>query len=146
MTPKQLADATLASIQAGDFSKTPDRIRRAYTPQVELKRTDRLEVLIVPQKIETERNDETAWDRSTSIDVGILYKFNYKANAEIPISQVDPFADYADEIAEHFADDDFAIADGVDVIGVDRTLYFANHLTDWRQFTSIITVTFREVT
>lgn len=143
MTPKQLAETVKTQLLAAEFSLTPESIQRVYSPEMQLGVAATLQLVVVPAENNLERNDETAFQRTTSIDVGVLYKFNVRDRAKIPNETIDPLMEFATELADWFCADEYEAPADMVVERVDHIFLFdPNHLRKWRQFTSVIRVSF----
>ncbi len=134
----EVAQAVTDALNAGDFSQV-FTAERAYRPQYELSAMRTLRVSVVPHGVETRALDRTRAVTDIRIDVGVQKKLESEAPAE-----VDPLMELVAEIAGHFRQRRLAgLPRAVWIATENAPLYAPEHLQELRQFTSVVTFTFR---
>jgi hypothetical protein len=136
----QVADAVVAALNTASFS-LPIEAERSYVPQFELSEMGELHVTVVPKAVEiaAAARDMAAYDYK--IDVAVQKRFQEGDAAEL-----DPLLHLVEEIAEHFR---FKRLEGYPTAAWVKTehpaIYAPEHMESLRQFTSVVTFTFRVV-
>jgi hypothetical protein len=98
-----------------------------------------LHVTVVPRGITLTGLTRGASHQECQIDVAVQKKFDRGDNAEL-----DPLMTLVERIVAHFDGRRLAMAGGAVCVKVEnRPVYAAEHFERLRQFTSIITLTFR---
>jgi hypothetical protein len=136
-----IADAVAASLNAapGGFSM-PFTAQRAYQPTLTLEDLQDLRVSVVPRSVTIAASSRAQSQYDFAIDVGVQKKLA-AADDEV---ELDDLLKLAEEIGDHlrFARlDDFPEAAWVSI--AQEPVVAAEHLDQHRQFTSILTVTYR---
>lgn len=151
MNPSQIAEAVKDQLVAETLSIEPKTVLRSYTPTLQLSDIAQLHLVVVQRSHLRERLDETAWNRETTIDVAVLYKFPTGSTRDIPASDIDAIDAVADEIMEFFANEDefgnapYEPPGQLEVVEVKRDMLFVpEYLIENRQYASVVSVTFRE--
>jgi len=135
-----IADAIVAELAGGSWSQsfTPER---TYLPTFELA-DSALHVTAVPRGTDEKQaaRDRVQYDHK--IDVAIQQKLAAVSNAA-----VDALLDLAQEIREYLGPtQQLADYPSASWVGASNAqLYSPDHLRDWRQFTTVITLTYRIV-
>lgn len=136
----QIADAVVAALNADTFSQEFDA-KRYYQPLFELKDLKVLKVSVVPRglSIVQAARDKTAQDYQ--IDVAVQKKFSKGDNPEL-----DPLMDLVEEIADFFRFKRLPeFPEAVWVKTENAPVYSPEHMDQFRQFTSVVTFSFRVV-
>jgi hypothetical protein len=132
------ADAVVAALNAATFSQ-PVTAERSYLPQFELSEMDELHVTVVPKAVEIVAVARDMAAHDYKIDVAVQKRFQNGDAAEL-----DPLLHLVEEVAEHFR---FKRLDGhpaaVWVKTEHPAIYAPEHMENFRQFTSVVTLTFR---
>ncbi len=134
----EIADAVVASLNAGSFALEFEAERK-YQPVFELQDMQTLHVSVVPKSlaITTAARDSGFFD--VAIDVGVQKKVNADESAEL-----DALMNLVEQIADHLRMKRLDDAPNAAWLGVANEPVFApEHLEQWRQFTSVLTVTYR---
>lgn len=134
----EIADAIVASLNAGTFSQAFEAERK-YQPAFELPDMQTLHVSVVPRSvaITTATRDSSYFD--CSIDVGV----QKKVNPDEPV-ELDELMNLVEEIADHLRMKRLDGAPSAAWLSIANEPVFApEHLEQWRQFTSVLTVTYR---
>ncbi len=133
-----IADAVVASLNAGSFALEFEAERK-YQPAFELQDMQTLHVSVVPKSlaITTAARDSGFFD--VAIDIGVQKKVNADESAEL-----DALMNLVEQIADHLRMKRLDDAPNAAWLGVANEPVFApEHLEQWRQFTSVLTVTYR---
>ena len=134
----EIADAVKDDLNAGSFS-LPFAAERLYLPLFELPEMQVLHVSIVPKGITQTAANRTQIQHDCQVDVAVQQKVAGEAPAE-----VDPLTDLVEELIEHFR---FHRLPAFPTAAWLRTenapIYDPEHMHRLRQFTSVITLTYR---
>ena len=135
-----IADAVVQELNSGSWS-LPLSAERHYRPVFDLKDMQTLHVTVVPKGTQVERADRSRSQFDYQVDVGVQRKFEKGDAAEL-----DPLVGLVEEIADHFrAQRLAAYPDAVCVKSEHAPVYAPEHMDELRQFTSVLTLTFRAV-
>jgi hypothetical protein len=135
-----IADALVAELNAGSFSQ-PLAAARHYAPAFDLKEMTELHVSVVPKGIVIAGSDRSRNTHDVQIDLGVQKKFTTGDAAEI-----DPLMTLVEEIADFFRLRPLASFPNAHWIKTEnKPIYSQEHWDEQRQFTSILTFTFRVV-
>lgn len=132
----QLADALVADLNAHSFSPAFQAVR-GYLPTFELPDMGTLRVTVVPKQDDGKLDTRSSSAHEFAIDIGIQIKPTAIANADL-----DPLMYLVQEIADYFL---FGKRPGgTTLINPQvRILYLQEHLHKFRQFTAVLTLTFK---
>lgn len=130
--PIQQADAVLARIRS-EFP-TLDA-KRVYVPNLQLKDMKKTQILVVPKELHVERLSRGHNTTVILIDVAVLKKFDSGDNAEL-----DPLCDLVESIMKAF--DGQMIGDMLCTKVKNQPIYDQEYFERYRQFTSLLTMTF----
>jgi len=133
-----IADAVVASLNAGSFALEFEAERK-YQPVFELHDMQTLRVSVVPKSlaITTAARDSGFFD--CAIDIGVQKKVNADDSAEL-----DALMNLVEQIADHLRMKRLDDSPNAAWLGIANEPVFApEHLEQWRQFTSVLTVTYR---
>ena len=131
-----LADAIVTDLNDHAFSQ-PFTAARGYLPTFELPELGDLKVTVVPKEDEGKLDTRSSSLHDYSIDIGIQ-----KKPPTIDNGALDPLMLLTQEVADFFL---FGMRpSGATLFSNDiRILYLQDHLHKLRQFTSVITLSFR---
>jgi len=133
-----VADAVVAEINAAALSM-PVTAERAYQPVFDLAEMRNLHVTVVPRGLERELGSRAGTPREVKVDVAVQKKLQAADAAEI-----DPLVGLVEEIAELFKLKRLpAYHQAVWTRTENVPIYSQEHLAELRQFTSVLTFTFR---
>ena len=133
-----VADSIVAEINAHSF-KLPLTAQRHYVPSFELKDMNELRVSVVPKGVVVTKSDRNHNQYDVLVDVAVQKKFSSGSSAEI-----DPLLDLVEEIADFFRLRRLASYPAAHWIRTEHSpLYSQEHWDELRQFTSVLTFTFR---
>ena len=132
-----VADAVVAELNGQSFS-LPFTAQRHYQPRYELADLKTLHVTVIPNGITTAILGRSGTQRDVAIDIAVQQKLTKETNANL-----DPLLGLAEEIADslqakRLTSFQQAIWKQTDF----RAIYAAEHLHQYRQFTSVMTITF----
>jgi hypothetical protein len=131
-----LADAIVEQLNAHTFSQ-PFTAARGYLPTFDLPEMKVLRVTVVPKEDEGRLDTRSSSVHDFSIDIGIQKKPESIENANL-----DPLMLLTQEIADFFLFRKHP-ANATLIAPQVRILYLQEHLLKLRQFTSVVTLTFR---
>jgi len=135
-----LADAVVAELNAATFSQ-PVTAERHYLPQFDLPEMKTLHVTVVPKGVVLSTSDRARGQGDYSIDIAVQKKFETDENTEL-----DPLVALVEEIADHFRARRLASYPNAAWLKTEQTvLYAPEHIHELRQFTSVLTLTYRVV-
>lgn len=135
-----IADSIVAELNAATLS-LPVTAERHYVPSFPLKDMKELHVSVVPKGISISKSDRTRNTHDVQVDVAIQKKFDQGDAVEI-----DPLMDLVEEIADFFRLrrlDSYPAAHWIRTEHV--PIYSQEHWDEMRQFTSVLTFTYRIV-
>lgn len=134
----QIADAVVAALNAASFSQ-PVAAQRSYLPQFELPEMEDLHVTVVPKTVEITGAARGTGAYDYKIDVAVQKRFQ---NGDAP--ELDPLLRLVEEIADHFRFKRLEDYPGAAWVQTEHAaLYAPEHMENLRQFTSLLTLTFR---
>jgi hypothetical protein len=131
-----VADTIVAELNGHSFS-LPFTSERGYLPTFELSDLDELKVTVVPKEDDGKLDTRASSSHEYAIDVGIQ-----KKPPTIDKDELDPLMLLTQEVADFFL---FGRRPGGATLVSPsiRILYLQDHLHKLRQFTSVVTLTFR---
>jgi len=133
-----VADAVVAQLNGGSFSQ-PFTARRLYRPQFELREMKTLHVTVVPKALTINSLSRGSDSHEYQIDVAVQKKFETETTEEL-----DPLVGLVEEIADRFRTPRLASLPAALCVKVEnKPIYAQEHFDEMRQFTSILTLTFR---
>lgn len=133
-----IADAVAAEINAGSFSQ-PVSATREYLPAFELADMQTLRVTVVPKSVTTLPGGRAHNQYDYAIDVAVQKKLDAADNTEI-----DDLMTLVDELADHLRFKRLTDYPNAAWLKTEnQPVYAQEHLQELRQFTSILTFTFR---
>ena len=132
------ADAVVAALNAAALS-LPLTAERHYQPQYDLAEMKDLHVTVVPRGVEVSQAARGKGTFDYKVDVAVQKKFEKGDAAEL-----DPLMELAGEIAELFRAKRLAdFPEAAWVKTEHAPVYAQEHMQELRQFTSVMTLTFR---
>ena len=135
-----VAEAVKDELNAGSFS-AEFTAQRLYQPHYELKDMKVLHVSVVPASTALSLADRKSTRRDEQIHVAVQEKLQTADNDEI-----DALMDLVQEIADHFHTRRLnAVESAICTEAENAPIYDQEHMEKWRQFTSLLTLTFRVV-
>ncbi len=136
-----VADAIVAELNAATLSQPVNAVR-AYLPQYKLSEMQNLHVTVVPKSLVVAIPDRSRSQSDYSFDVAVQKKFSTGSNEEL-----DALIDLVQEIVVHFRHkqrlDSFSNAMWMKTEV--PVLYAPDHMDQLRQFTSVLTLTYRVI-
>ena len=133
-----IADAVAAEINAGSFSQPVDA-KREYLPHFDLEDMQTLRVTVVPKSVTTLPGGRGHNQHDYAIDVAVQQKLQTADNTEI-----DALMLLVDEIGDHFRFKRLSSYPNAMWLKTEnQPVYAQEHLQEMRQFTSVLTLTFR---
>lgn len=135
-----VADSIVVELNAAALS-LPLVAERHYVPSFELKELTTLHVSVVPKAMTITKSDRTHNVHDIQVDVAVQKKFDSGNVAEI-----DPLMNLVEEIADFFRLRRLASYPNAHWIRTEHMpIYSQEHWDEMRQFTSVLTFTFRVV-
>jgi len=133
-----IADAIVASLNAGSFALEFEAERK-YQPVFELQDMQTLHVSVVPKSLAITTAARDSGFFEVAVDIGV----QKKVNPDQP-DELDALMNLVEQIADHLRMKRLDDAPNAAWLGVANEPVFApEHLEQWRQFTSVLTVTYR---
>lgn len=133
-----IADAIVAQLNGATFSQ-PVTAVRSYLPQYDLTEMQSLHVTVVPKGVVLGSSDRSRGQGDYSIDVAVQRKFAAGDNADL-----DGLTNLVEEIINHFRGRRLDSYPDAAWLKTEQTvLYAPEHMAELRQFTSIVTFTYR---
>jgi hypothetical protein len=133
-----IAEAVVAELNGATLSQ-PITAARSYLPEFDLPEMADLHVTVVPRAMTKAPIGRSIMSAEIQVDIGVQKKLAAQGNAEI-----DALLGLVEEIAEFFEQRHLtAIPEAVWVKTEHKPLYAAEHMDEMRQFTSVVTLTFR---
>ena len=132
-----IADAVVAELNATPFSLPLVAVRH-YQPIFELSEMTTLKVSVVPRSMSSKALDRNRYSFEYQIDVAVQRKI------EPSVVNLDALMELVEEIADHFRSHPLVDYPQARCVEVENSpVYAAEHLEEFRQFTSILTLTYR---
>lgn len=134
-----VAEAVKDELNAAEFS-LPFEAERMYQPLFELPEMKTLHVTVVPHGVEMQASGRSMVQHDYGIDVAVQKKFEKDEPAEL-----DPLMSLVEEIIEFFRLRRLQDQNAVCVRAANEPVYSQEHMEQFRQFTSVVTLTFRAI-
>ena len=136
-----VADAIVVELNAATFSQPVNAVR-AYLPQYKLTEMQNLHVTVVPKSIVLANPDRSRSQSDYSFDVAVQKKFSTGSNEEL-----DALIDLVQDIVVYFRKNQRleSFPNAMWMKTEVPVLYAPEHMDQLRQFTSVVTVTYRVV-
>ena len=139
-TITDIADAVVTELNGHTFSQTLAAVRY-YRPVFDLGEMSVLHVSVVPKGVTTTRADRSGCQEDFAIDIAVQQKLDSGDNAEL-----DALMALVQEIADFFRLRRLVEYPDAMWIGTENVpVYAPDHLEEFRQFTSVLTLTYRVV-
>jgi hypothetical protein len=135
-----IAEAVVAALNGHSFSQ-PFISERSFLPKFDLKELKTLKVVVVPRGRVLSVADRSRAQQDYAIDIGVLLKLSGTTPG-----QVDPMISLVEEIADFFRAKRLSDYPAAAWLKTEHNpLYDLEHLDQLRQFTSVMSVTYRFV-
>lgn len=132
-----IADSIVAQLNGGSFSQ-PLTAERHYQPKFDLSEMTELKVSVVPRSLASKTLDRNRDTFDYLIDVAVQKK------TDMTPASLDVLMTLVEEIADHFRTQPLASYPNARCTDVkNEPVYSLEHLDEFRQFTSVITLTYR---
>ncbi len=132
-----IADAVVAEINGTTFS-LPMTAQRHYQPKFELSELTDLKVSVVPRALSSKALDRNRDSFDFKIDVAVQKKTDMSPAA------LDGLMALVEEVADRFRKGSLSAFPSARCTEVENApVYSLEHLEEFRQFTSVLTLTFR---
>lgn len=136
----QIAEAVVAALGAGSFSES-FTAERAYLPVYELSDLKETRVTVVPKSVAILSGSRSHNQYDYAIDIAVQKKLSRADNAEI-----DSLLALAEEIADFFRLRRLpGFPEAMWLKTENEPVYSQEHLDQLRQFTGLLTITFRVI-
>lgn len=134
-----IAEAVKDALNVGEFSQS-FTTKRHYQPVYDLADFKTLRVTVVPKGLEVEPVSRSETSGEYQIDVSIQKKFTTGDNAEL-----DPLMTLVSEIADFLTRRHLTVGEATAFwLKTENTpIFAANHMEEYRQFTSLLTLTYK---
>jgi hypothetical protein len=133
----EIADAVVTALNAATLSQS-FTAARLYVPIFDIEQMATLHVSVVPRGLSRKKLDRTRDEYDYEIDVAVQKKTDMSQAAH------DALMLLVEEIADQFRDAPLEGYPGARCVGVQNVpIYAPDHMEELRQFTSVITFTFR---
>jgi hypothetical protein len=133
-----IADAVTAELNATSFSQPLSAVRH-YEPTFELSAMSTLRVSVVPRSLTSKTLDRNRDSFDFEIDVAVQKK------TDPTLTNLDDLMELVEEIADHLRLNPLSTLPDVRCMEVaNAPVYALEHLQEFRQFTSVITLTYRK--
>jgi len=139
MTPIiDIAEAVVAELNASGLLPGV-MAQRHYRPTFDLKEMKDLHVTVVPRGVEMSTAGRGLAQREVQIDIGIQKKL-----ATSEASEIDALMALVGQLADYLRGRRLGLSPEAVWVKTENTPIFApEHLEQWRQFTSVLTLTYR---
>jgi hypothetical protein len=132
-----IADSVVAQLNGGSFSQ-PLTAERHYQPKFDLSEMTELKVSVVPRSLASQTLDRNRDTFDYLLDVAVQKK------TDMTQAALDALMTLVEEIADHFRTQPLTAYPNARCTEVkNEPVYALEHLDEFRQFTSVITRTFR---
>ena len=133
-----IAEAVVDEINAASFSQ-PLVAARHYTPSFELSEMSELKVSVVPRSVTSKALDRSRDSFEYQIDVAV------QKRVEETLTELDELMELVEEIADHLRTSLLTTLPDVRCMEVvNAPIFSSEHLHEFRQFTSLLTLTYRK--
>jgi len=137
-----ITDAVVAALNGGTFSQ-PFTAIRLYVPNFDLKDMKDLHVSVVPRGVELSTASRSLLQHDVQIDVAVQKKLPADtADTAGDQAAIDELMGLVQEIAD-FLREIGSFGDALWVKTENKPVYSSEHLSQLRQFTSLLTLTLR---
>ena len=132
-----IAQAVTDELNSTEFS-VPVQAVRHYQPVYELSQMQSLHITVVPRGIVTSVLDRSRLRHEVQIDIAVQKKFSSGS-----VEELDPLMDLVQEIADHFHKRQLSGTNAVWAKTENKPIYAQEHMQELRQFTSVLTISFK---
>ena len=133
-----IAEAVKEELNGGTFSQSLTA-ERHYQPVFELKDMKTLHVTVVPKDIEMQLATRSSSQHDCRVDVAVQKKL-----ATADLAEIDGVMGLVEEIVNFLARKKLAsVPNALWIKTANEPIYAAEHMEQFRQFTSILTLTYR---
>ncbi len=133
-----IAQAVTDELNAGTFSQPLVAVRE-YWPAFDLQEMQNLHVTVVPRGVRISLADRTRVQHEVLIDIAVQKKVAQETAAEL-----DPLMALVQEVVDFLKHRRLtAIPDAIWIRTENEPVFAQEHLSELRQFTSLLTVTYR---
>ena len=134
-----IADAVKDELNGATEFAMPFEAERHYKPVFDLQDMATLHVTVVPSAMSIQATTRSSFQHDVQLDVAIQKKFADGDNAEL-----DALMDLVEQIADFLKQRQLAgFAGAIWLKAENAPIYAAEHIDQFRQFTSILTLTYR---
>ncbi|MFW6159436.1 MAG: hypothetical protein ACOC8E_08775 [Planctomycetota bacterium] len=134
----QIAQAVTDELNAGEFSQE-FAAERAYQPLFELPDMKTLHVTVIASGITIHRASRGLIQHDYRIEIGVQKKF-----AKDDATELDPLMDLVEEVADFLRATRLAAVSRAPCVRIENEpIYSQDHMEQFRQFTSVLTLTYR---
>lgn len=134
----ELADAVVAAVNAGAFGTTVEAVR-AYQPTYELQDLQALKFSVMPRSLTITTAARASCYFDCAIDIAVQKKVNPDQPAEL-----DALMELVAQLIDHLRMKRLEAAPDAAWLSIaSEPVFVPEHLEQWRQFTSVLTVTYR---
>jgi hypothetical protein len=132
-----IAEAVVEQLNAASLSQPVVAVRH-YQPNFELAEMTELKVSVVPRSVASKGLDRNRDSFDFKIDLAVQQK------VEPTAGNLDALMELVEEIADYVRAEPVAGATGARCVEVENNpVYAVEHLEEFRQFTSVLTLTYR---
>lgn len=124
--------------------------QRTYRPTIKLEDTDTLHVTVAIAAITENPDSRAEWLRESAIDIGVQYRADPKAGTE-PIEKFDDYLLLTEQIHDEFKTGvrtklslSNAVLTAAEYGGPLGLPYVPEHISEFKQFTGVVRLTFRQ--
>jgi len=137
----EIADAVVAELNGGAFG-IPFQAQRHYKPTFDLAEMKDLRVTVVPRGVELSGASRSMTQTDVQIDIGVQRKL--PADAVNDAAEIDALMRLVEEIADFFRSRRLSACPSAAWVRTEnKPIYSPEHIEQLRQFTSVLTLTFR---
>ena len=132
-----IANAVVSQLNGASLSQ-PLSAERHYQPRFDLEEMTDLHVSVVPRSLSSRALDRNRHSFDYQVDVAIQQK------TDVSEGELDPLMSLVEEIADHLRNNRLTDHPDARVTGISNDpVYSPEHLEELRQFTSVLTLTYR---
>ena len=136
-TITDIAEAVKDELNGHSFSQ-PLTASRQYQPLFDLKDMAELHVTVVPHAVDVQSLSRSLHRYDCEVHVAVQKKFTEQSDDEL-----DPLMNLVEEVMDFFRLRKLADVDATCVGIANVPVYASEHMAELRQFTSLVTLTFR---
>jgi len=136
----EITQAVVSELNGGAFSLA-FTAERAYLPCFDLQEMQSLHVTVVARSVSQSKLDRGRCQKEIEIDIAVQKRVAGETEAEL-----DPLMDLVQEIGDYLSGRELGgVPNAIWVKTVNEPIFAQEHLSEMRQFTSLLTVTYRVV-